>query len=72
MADPTNQTTPLQEFDDADMNRAVRLLRECGNVALPRDISPSIMLAAYTAVLLKDVRFGLSELVYIKQNEMQR
>jgi len=60
--------TDRQERDDEDAKRAYRLLHEIGATPSTQEQD----LAAYTAVLLKDIRFALFELLAYKQNEVHR
>ena len=57
-----------QEMDDADRDRVERLLDEVGGSTT----SDRVMLLGYRAILLKDIRWLLGELLAYRQNEVHR
>jgi hypothetical protein len=60
-----------KEMDNAHHERVYRLLFETGGVTpgvVPRDT----VIAAYSAVLIKDIPWSVNELLIYKQNEVHR
>lgn len=60
----------MPEMDETDRHRMCQLLIDVGMV--PGTSNAIQLLAAYNAVLLKDVRFILNELLVYKQQEIHR
>jgi hypothetical protein len=63
-------TTKPQELAPEDAERVHQLILECN--AFPSEVAPEVKLAAYSAVLLKDIRWNLGELLAYKQMEIHR
>jgi hypothetical protein len=64
-----------QEMDDEHRERSWRLYRELSHgltYVRPDQVPPSDLLAAYNAVLLKDLLRSVNELLTYKQNEVHQ
>lgn len=62
-----------QELDDAHRERIYRLLSETSPRALPTaNFATHEVLAAYQAILTKDLLWAVNELLAYKQNEVHR
>lgn len=64
--------TPPEELHPSHKERAIKLLVELGVPADMAPTNPAAMVAAYQAVLLKEIHWTMNELLIYKQQETHR